>query len=130
MIVYDITDRDSFSAVEMWMGEVDKFAAPTVNRLLIGNKCDLTSERKVSMEEGQALAKKHGLKFIETSAKNTANVIEAFKVMTGEMHSRILKKPAAKAMPGSKVYSTPTPENKKVILSKRTDNLEKKKKGK
>jgi Ras-related protein Rab-1A len=53
MIVYDITDRESFKSVDNWMSEVDKFASQNVNKLLIGNKIDLTSDREVTYEEGQ-----------------------------------------------------------------------------
>jgi Ras-related protein Rab-1A len=127
MIVYDVTDRDSFKAVEMWMGEVDKFAAPTVSRLLIGNKCDLNNERKVPVEEGQALAKKLGIKFVETSAKMAMAVSDAFKTMTQEMHTRINKKPQMKLPANGKGKSTPTPESKKVILSRRAEETKKKK---
>ena len=101
MVVYDITDPESFKAVEMWMGEVDRFAAAGVSKLLIGNKMDLAADRKVPTEKGQALAKKYGIKFIETSAKSSANVMEAFKTMTGEMHTRVAKKNTLKSTPGS-----------------------------
>ena len=46
--------------------------------VLIGNKCDLEKERKVSKEEGENLAQKYGIPFYETSAKTGANVQEAF----------------------------------------------------
>ena len=98
MIVYDITDAESFNAVQMWMAEVEKFAAPNVSKLLIGNKLDLAHDRKVTTEQGAALAKQYGIKFLETSAKNSTNVHQAFKTMTGEMHTRIMKKTTPKPM--------------------------------
>ena len=52
-IIYDITDRDSFSAVQNWMADIDKHGSENVSRILIGNKCDLESQRQVSFEEGQ-----------------------------------------------------------------------------
>ncbi len=55
MIVYDITDSDSFEAVKIWMQEIEKFAQEGVNKILVGNKCDLDSQRKVSIEDGQQL---------------------------------------------------------------------------
>ena len=101
MVVYDITDPESFKSVEMWMGEIDKFAAAGVSKLLIGNKLDMASERKVSTEEGAALAKRYNIKFLETSAKSSTNVLDAFKTMTAEMHNRVAKKTtSAKPTPG------------------------------
>ena len=41
MIVYDITDRESFNCVENWLQEVDKYASEDVSKLLVGNKNDL-----------------------------------------------------------------------------------------
>ena len=52
VIVYDITDRESFESVKNWMVEIEKYAQENVNKLLIGNKCDLTAKRQVSPEEG------------------------------------------------------------------------------
>ncbi len=100
MIVYDITDPESFKAVEMWMGEIEKFAAAGVSKLLIGNKLDMAGERKVSTEQGAALAKHYGIKFLETSAKSATNVLEAFKTMTGEMYNRVAKKNTLRSTPG------------------------------
>mmetsp|Transcript_9520 Transcript_9520/g.10680 ORF Transcript_9520/g.10680 Transcript_9520/m.10680 type:complete len:135 (-) Transcript_9520:279-683(-) len=41
MIVYDVTSRESFDQVRQWMQEIEKFASKNVNKLLVGNKCDL-----------------------------------------------------------------------------------------
>ncbi|CAH1737841.1 unnamed protein product [Aphis gossypii] len=52
-IVYDITNLNSLHNLEFWMKNIDDFAPSNVVRILIGNKCDLESNRKVSTEEGQ-----------------------------------------------------------------------------
>ena len=117
MIVYDITDIDSFNSVEMWMAEVDKFASPSVNRLLIGNKVDLSAQRKIPFEKGAALAKEHKIKFLETSAKSTTNVIEAFKTMTEEVFGRMVKTPGM-AKKEDKRDGKKTDSKKKDIESK------------
>lgn len=52
IVTYDITDRESFSAVQNWMAEVEKYASDNISRILVGNKCDLESQRAVSAEEG------------------------------------------------------------------------------
>ena len=55
IVVFDITDRDSFEHVKNWMADVDKFAKEGVLRILCGNKCDLEHQRKISKEEGKEL---------------------------------------------------------------------------
>lgn len=88
-MVYDVGDRESFDAVKKWVAEVRKLATPGVTTVLIANKNDLVEERTVSSEEGEYLAKKLGIKFMEASAKNDRNVFEAFKLMTKEMANRL-----------------------------------------
>nr|CAI44552.1 rab_A61 [Paramecium tetraurelia] len=78
IIVYDITDRESFDSVKMWMSEIDKYAQEDVIRMLVGNKCDVDDKRAVSYEEGEALAKQLKLQFIETSAKLSTNIEQSF----------------------------------------------------
>ncbi len=104
MVVYDITDRESFKAVENWIAEIDKFASPHVNRILVGNKSDLNSERQITYEEGQVLlkinskelARAHKIKFLETSAKSSQNVHECFKMTTEEIMERVINKQMVK----------------------------------
>ena len=65
-----------------WNQEVGKHG-PDAVKLLVGNKVDLDKERKVSFEEGQALANKIGaVRFMETSAKTNLNVEEMFRELT------------------------------------------------
>jgi Ras-related protein Rab-1A len=89
IVVYDVTNRDSFRNVQNWMGEITRYASENVNRLLIGNKCDVDGKRVVSTEEGKALADSLGLPFMETSAKTSANVEQSFLRMAGEIKARV-----------------------------------------
>mgnify|MGYP002622869341 CR=1 FL=1 len=70
LVVYDITDRDSFENLNSWLIEIEKNANKNVYKLLIGNKCDLEDKRKVTYQEGKDFATSNGMQFIETSAKN------------------------------------------------------------
>ena len=45
IVVYDITDRESFSNIQTWMAEVEKHASDNISRILVGNKCDLEGQR-------------------------------------------------------------------------------------
>jgi Ras-related protein Rab-1A len=49
-IVYDVTDQESFNNVKQWLNEIDRYASDNVNKLLVGNKCDLTANKVVSYE--------------------------------------------------------------------------------
>merc|ERR1711937_59024 len=73
IIVYDITNIESFHNVQRWMQEISKYAKENVSKLLVGNKSDLT-QRAVTESEGKAFAKEHSLPFLETSARTGANV--------------------------------------------------------
>eukprot|EP00598_Pedospumella_elongata_P007608 CAMPEP_0184971266 /NCGR_PEP_ID=MMETSP1098-20130426/3527_1 /TAXON_ID=89044 /ORGANISM="Spumella elongata, Strain CCAP 955/1" /LENGTH=209 /DNA_ID=CAMNT_0027493361 /DNA_START=93 /DNA_END=722 /DNA_ORIENTATION=+ len=90
LLVYDITDRGSFTAVRSWMKQIDLHADGNVSRVLIGNKCDLVDERRVRAEEGEALAAEFNIKFFETSAKESVGVKEAFAYLAMEVKNRIL----------------------------------------
>uniref|UniRef100_A0A0D9ZL79 GST N-terminal domain-containing protein n=1 Tax=Oryza glumipatula TaxID=40148 RepID=A0A0D9ZL79_9ORYZ len=78
IIVYDITDMESFNNVKEWMSEIDKYANDSVCKLLVGNKCDLAESRVVETAAAQAYADEIGIPFLETSAKDSINVEEAF----------------------------------------------------
>ena len=79
LLVYSITSRQSFEEITTFQQQIlrvkDKDYFPMV---VVGNKCDLESEREVPRSEGEALAKTFGCKFIETSAKSRINVDKAF----------------------------------------------------
>ena len=88
-MVYDITDRNSFENIKGWFNEIEKYASEHVNKIIVGNKCDLEDKRKISIEEGQEVSRNLGVNFLETSAKSSNNVGEAFSVMAQEIKSKI-----------------------------------------
>jgi Ras-related protein Rab-1A len=116
IIVYDVTDRQSFLDVEHWLKEIDKYANANVNKLLVGNKSDLQSKKVVTYEEAKEFADKHGLKFLESSAKNSHNVEQSFQAMATEIKERMKASgpqaggrsggPAARIRPGQPVKNT------------------------
>jgi Ras-related protein Rab-1A len=81
IVVYDITNQETFSNVQKWLQEIDRYACENVHKLLVGNKCDLVSERKVSTEDAKEFADQLNLNFLETSAKDSTNVEDAFTKM-------------------------------------------------
>ncbi|XVF79748.1 hypothetical protein PTKIN_Ptkin15bG0014500 [Pterospermum kingtungense] len=94
IIVYDVTDQESFNNVKQWLSEIDRYASDNVNKLLVGNKCDLTANKVVSYEAGKALADEVGIPFLETSAKNSTNVEQAFMAMAASIKDRMASQPA------------------------------------
>ncbi|XP_010563920.1 PREDICTED: ras-related protein Rab-13 [Haliaeetus leucocephalus] len=94
ILVYDITDEKSFENIQNWMKSIKENASAGVERLLIGNKCDMEAKRKVQRDEAEKLAKEHGIRFFETSAKSSVNVEEAFSTLARD----ILQKSSRKAV--------------------------------
>ena len=80
-MVYDVTDQVSFNNVRQWLQEIDRYACENVNKLLVGNKCDLTTKRVVDHEQAKEFADGLGIPFLETSAKDATNVEQAFMTM-------------------------------------------------
>ena len=78
LVVYDISNRDSFNNVSTWIEDCKNQSPKTIFMVLVGNKSDLEDRRQVSTEEGQELADKFGILFYETSAKEGTNVEEIF----------------------------------------------------
>jgi len=80
VLVYSITSLTSFEAASKLRGEILKIKEdyPDIPIMLVGNKCDMESERVVSTQEGKDLAAKYQIGFIESSAKNNLNINEIF----------------------------------------------------
>jgi small GTP-binding protein len=89
VIVYDITDLNSFAKVEEWIRDVRNLAPPDCLLVLVGNKLDLKSQRVVRTDQGQDLAERQGLLFFETSAASGENVTETFNECVSNVYSRI-----------------------------------------
>ncbi|XP_075886662.1 ras-related protein Rab-17-like isoform X1 [Nelusetta ayraudi] len=77
LIVYDISNRQTFARAQLWLKELEKQSMPGSTIIwLVGNKGDLGNERHVSVKEGQTLADHRGLFFWETSALSGHHVSE------------------------------------------------------
>ncbi|CAG8462711.1 14122_t:CDS:2 [Racocetra persica] len=74
LLVYDITRRETFEHLLIWLEDARQHSNSDTTIMLIGNKSDLESKRVVSYAEGEAFARQHGLFFMETSAKTAENV--------------------------------------------------------
>ncbi|KAK6106353.1 Uncharacterized protein BM_BM5972 [Brugia malayi] len=78
MLVYDITNAKSFDNIAKWLRNIDEHASEDVEKMLLGNKCDMAERRVVSRERGEKIANDHGIRFLETSAKANIQIDKAF----------------------------------------------------
>ena len=85
-IVYDITNETSFENVERWYEYVQREAGKNISIILVGNKCDLENERKISKEKGQEKAKNLKCAFFETSALSGVNISQIFEELTNNIY--------------------------------------------
>lgn len=90
VLVYDVTDRRSFESIRNWISQIQQHADVHVNKILVGNKCDMLDEKVVSTEEGQRLASEFGMEFWETSAKNDINVEQSFHSIAKSVKDRLI----------------------------------------
>ena len=90
LLVYDVTDERSFNNIRNWIRNTEQFASEGVDKILIGNKCDMGEKRVVERERAEALAQEYGLKFVETSAKANIGVEEAFMTLAKDIKKRLI----------------------------------------
>jgi Ras-related protein Rab-18 len=77
--VYDVSNRSTFEHLQVWFNELETYSSTReVVKMIVGNKSDKESTREVPRKDGEALARKAGTLFIETSAKTKSGVQDAF----------------------------------------------------
>ncbi|XP_054476954.1 RAB11a, member RAS oncogene family, like [Anoplopoma fimbria] len=81
LLVYDIAKHLTYENAERWLKELQDHADSNIVIMLVGNKSDLRHLRAVPTDEAKALAEKHGLSFLETSALDSSNVELAFQTI-------------------------------------------------
>lgn len=96
ILVYDITNRQSFNNVKFWLNEIKNYTSDNTSIILVGNKCDLDTSftdnislREVSENEGKELANEYNLLFIESSAKNSYNIDNIFTILSNNIINKI-----------------------------------------
>jgi len=104
IVVYDITNPDSFTGAKSWVKELQRRGDPNVVIALAGNKADLESRRKVEFEEANSYAEENGILHLETSAKNANNV----KALFVEIAKKLPKNPP---QPEREAFPLAVPQN-------------------
>jgi len=113
IVVYDTTDQESFNNLKQWLHEIDIHACENVNKLLVGNKCDLTHKKVVDYPTAKEYATCLGIPILETSAKNATNVEQAFLTMATEIKNRMGPPSGAAAQQAAAVKITAVPASDK-----------------
>ena len=86
LLIYDIANKDSFNLIVSWINDIKFYKPEKVKAILVGNKCDLINERKITIDEGQNLANELNIKFFEARAKEGTNVDELFSYIINDIH--------------------------------------------
>jgi small GTP-binding protein len=113
LLVYDVTCRETFDHIHNWMGLVDQYAPENVNKVLIGTKSDMETQRKVHATEGEAMANRFGIKFFEASSKLNQNVHEPFFSIVSDIAKRLEENPEPVTQPPVKLGLEPEKTKKK-----------------
>ena len=87
VLVYDITNRESFEHLVNWLNEI-KDESDKVSMILFGNKCDLEEKRIVTKQEAEKFAKQNKIPYIETSAKTFSNINEGFSILANDAYEK------------------------------------------
>jgi len=90
LLVYDVTDDKSFANIKNWIRNIEQHASENINKVLVGNKCDLGDKRIIDTARGKSLADEFKIPFFETSAKNSINVEEAFISLARDVKKRLI----------------------------------------
>jgi len=89
IIVFDITSRISFEEMtNMWFREVESNCDKDVQIAIVGNKCDMESQREVSHEEANNFAIKNNSTYFEASAKSGTNIEQIFFGLTEIIYAK------------------------------------------
>ena len=89
LIVYDITNQNSFDSVKQWIEDVKNYTDKDTHLVLVGNKIDLKDQRKISKEDGQNLATQNGMDFYESSALTGENINDIFEGICKYVNQKI-----------------------------------------
>lgn len=95
VLVYDITDKDSFDKVKVWLKELHQVVGEGINIVVCGNKSDLERERKVNKKEAEEWAALNNAPHFLCSAKLGLKVADAFQMLVKNVVKTLDEKDAA-----------------------------------
>ncbi|PVU93067.1 hypothetical protein BB559_003481 [Furculomyces boomerangus] len=105
ILVYDITNRESFEQLDTWYNDAKRLTAENSIFIVIGNKADCSKLRQVSLEEGKEYAETRNMRFFEASAKTGDHVDDVFVLVAREVLKMINEHKLDISLPDSGVQS-------------------------
>lgn len=109
LLVYDTTKLHTFQNIEKWLQELKDYADDNIVIMLVGNKTDLKHLREVKVDDAQKYAEEHDLAFIETSALDSTNVVDAFEQII-QIYHNMGNQPMGKGEEDEEKYEKETAE--------------------
>ena len=85
MVIYDITNRNSFDNIEKWIEKINMFNKTSVPIIIVGTKTDIEKHRRCHTSEAEDIANKYGYVTIECSSKDNYNIDETFDLIIDEI---------------------------------------------
>ena len=82
LLIFDITNKETFNKLEIWIKDIIENTPPDCILMIIGNKYDLNENRKISYDEANILSQRFNISYYEVSAKNGNNIALAFEQLT------------------------------------------------
>jgi len=90
VLVYSVTSRNSFDMIQIIYDKIIDFCGVTdIPCVIVGSKIDLQKSRQVNADEGQKLAQQNNAAWVESSAKESANVGKVFELCMAEIEKRV-----------------------------------------
>ncbi|EHB16352.1 Ras-related protein Rab-5A [Heterocephalus glaber] len=124
IVVYDITNEESFARAKNWVKELQRQASPNIAIALLGNTADLANRRAVDFQEAQSCADDNSFLFLETSAKTSMNVNEIFMAIAKKLSKNEPQNPGENSARGRGVDLTePTQPTRSQCCSHYTSSL-------
>ena len=81
LLCYDISDKNTFNNINMWLEEIKRYSTGNPLLILCGNKTDLENKREVYKKDAEEYAKTNNMYFFESSSKNNSNITEIFELI-------------------------------------------------
>jgi len=85
IIVYDITDRNSFAHIKDWLDDVNKYTDDNPLKIIVGNKIDLIKDKQISNNDMKTMTAQTGIEIIECSAKDSIKINDLMEIMTKKL---------------------------------------------
>ena len=92
ILVYDLTQRETYEKLNDWLKMIKETVTENPVIILVGNKLDTGDQRKVTTAEGQIMANRYELEYLEVSAKTGSNVFLIFEELASELVTREVQK--------------------------------------